>query len=939
MNGKDMKWILPLALVTVIILSIIGIATMQGPEEEEEGPYTMKLGPFTDENGNPLEGVIITLKGEDGEKVDSEVTDSDGYAAFEFKEQIDAGHYILGIEKDGYKAQDVNVSLGYQADKISVQGLDSEGVILEPVELPPVELSVGPISGPGGLIEGAEVTLKRDGTVIGTSTTDADGMVNFVFDEPPATGEYVINITKQGFVSVENTIDLEYVEETNNINVNGVTKNIVMEKLTPPTPPGPKQDPDYYKKLEGYQAVEGGDEKPVDVEEKMDPNGDGTPEFQSEIEETAAQDVDVSDRLGTDDQGDPEYSPEINSYEPMDPDPYLEDKTRRANTGEGGVNLTDYEDFVAQGEMFDNGTDEIVQHDEEDLVDPAEDMGGFSSEVADVTVIIEDNLALGFVNGTNMTDENGDGDIDHIVSWKVAYYEEDRDGDNVTDLKKAAVQAFEMWDNNSNGYYDPVADELVNYEYSKGMQAGMVAYDNNSDGHFEDVAYAVVKAEEAKVDGNLTDSYSKMGIYWNHTVDSDNDTYYELHRAALYVVEKYDNNSNGHYELVKQFAGGYEAVDNNSNGEPEKAFMVWGGSEGIDANDDGVEDQNRTLMWIYKAVDMDEDKNPEEQYLLVHATESWDNNTNGHFEDKSEFIAGFKVMDENSDGNPEEQAALMTVGKEWDTNDDGTVDSNTSVGHIYIWEDTNDDSIPEHQHAVFYFSQNFDNNSNGHFETQREMIVGYSVDDPDSDGVENEVFALLYGVEKTDSQDQGDLDHFESFAQVLRLKDADGDGNPEEKHAIFGYEQKWDNNTDGEFEAVDQFMAAYEGLDEDSDGSPDEETFLIIVNHTVDADSDGNPETITHGIMASHVEYDDNGNVSYARHVFVHHVAYDNNSNGYFELERAMVAGHEGFNGTENTTTGNMTWETEHVQIYFVENKDSDDDGTWDEHNEASVEF
>ncbi len=938
MNGKDMKWILPLALVTVIILSIIGIATLQGPEEEEEGPYTMKVGPFTDENGNPLEGVIITLKGEDGDRVDSEVTDNKGYAAFEFREQIDAGGYTLVIDKDGYQALEMNVSLGYQADKIRVQGLNPEGVKLDPVELPPVELSVGPISGPGGLLDGAEVSLKRAGTVIRTLTTDADGMVNFVFDEPPETGEYVLNITKKGFVGVENTIDIEYVEETNNVNVNGVTKNIVMEKLTPPTPPGPKQDPDYYKELDGYQAVKDSDEIPVDLEKKMDPNGDGIPEFQSEIEDTAVRDIDVSDRLVTDGQGNPQYSPEINSYEPMDPEPYLEDKTRGANTGEGGVNLTDYEDFLSQGEMFDNGTDKILRHDEEDLVNPAENAGGFSSEVADVTVMIEENLALGFVNGTNMTDENGDGDIDHIVMWWIAYYEEDRNGDNVTDLKKAAVRAFEVWDNNSNGYHNPITDQLENYEYSKGMQAGMVAYDNNSDGHFEDVAYAVVKAEEAKIDDNLTESYSKMAIYWNHTVDTDNDTYYELQRAALYVEEKYDNNSNGHYELQREFAGGYEAVDNNSNGKLEKAFMVWGGHEAKDENDDGVEDRNRTLMWIYRAVDENEDNNPEEQYLLVHATESWDNNTNGHFEDKSELIAGLKVLDEDSDTNPEEQAAILALGKEWDTNDDGVVDSNASVGHIYIWEDTNDDSIPEHQHAVFYFSQNFDNNTNGHFETQRELIVGFSVDDPDSDGTENEVFALQYGVEKADSQDTGDLDHFESFAHMLRLTDADGDGNPEEKHAIFGYERKWDNNTDGKFEAVDQFMAAYEGLDPDDDGSPNEETFLIIVNHTVDSNGDGNPETCEHGIMASHTEYDASGNVTYARHVLVHHAAYDNNSNGYFELEKAMIAGHEGFNGTENGS-GNMTWEVEHVQIYYMENKDSDDDGTWDEHNEASVEF
>jgi hypothetical protein len=54
MNGKELKILLPLAVVVVLILSVVGVLLIAGPSgdgtdgKDDTGPYTMSVGPILD---------------------------------------------------------------------------------------------------------------------------------------------------------------------------------------------------------------------------------------------------------------------------------------------------------------------------------------------------------------------------------------------------------------------------------------------------------------------------------------------------------------------------------------------------------------------------------------------------------------------------------------------------------------------------------------------------------------------------------------------------------------------------------------------------------------------------------------------------------------------------------------------------------------------------
>ncbi len=929
MNGKDLKFILPVAVVVVIILSIIGIAIMSGSKDDdngivEEGSYNLLLGPVQDEGGDPLTDVKVTLTSGDAEY--SVLSDIEGFANFSFDEKPVFGEYTLTVELEDHEMVRKNVTLGFTDGEIKLSGMAGDGsIVLPSIVLPPLELSVGPVTSENGTLTGASVKLLKDGELIAEAPTDLEGKVTFTFDEAPADGDYLLDISLAGFITTENEINLIYDEETHALNVSGNISDLTLEVIMAEPEPVEENDPEYFKELPVYEELEDAREVPVDVEEIMDEDGDGTPEYLDDIKKETRADVEVDDYVGVDQQGDPEYSPEITSFEAIEPEDYM-DAPGGTRGGRNGVgNLTHYSDIVRKEDILDNGTEEIMKYDTE-AVNPAQS-GAFQSEVGRVGIIIEEVFEANFTNGTNSTDRNNDGHPEALVMWKVVTMGEDRDGDNVSDHRIVALQVLRVWDNNSNGVW----------ENSKGFSAVLIEWDNNSDGFFEESKRMVAAGEEAKVDGNLTDHFKRVAIYYNHTIDMNNDTHYELHRAALYVQEYYDNNSNGHYEYGKEFAGGFEGYDEDSNGVSEHVLLVWAGKELEDSNDDGNYDVNRSVVWIYGYEDPNEDGFRESQNMLVIINENFDNNSNGNCEDVKQLIGGFLVLDNNSDGAHERRDAVLAFTQEWDRNDDGSKDANVSFGRVFLWKDADGDGTPEYQRALIYIGANYDNNSNGHFELSRQLIMGFLVEDPDDDGVENKVMAVSWGIEKEDMNDNGNLDHYSSSAFVLEAEDANGDGNPEYKHAVFAAEEKWDNNTDGVFEAVNMFVAGYLSWDEDDDGVLDEEKFFIIANQTSDANGDGNPECSKMSVLATHREYNPDGTIARARNVVHFAVGFDNNSNGNYELAKSIVLGHQGWNGTQNGSK--VDWETEHVLLLYDEKKDTDDDGVWDDHNFVKVEF
>ncbi|WP_455392298.1 carboxypeptidase-like regulatory domain-containing protein [[Eubacterium] cellulosolvens] len=934
MNGKDLKYILPLAVVVIIILAVLGAALMSGPKkdggaEEEEGPYTMSVGPVTDEENKPVQGAIVILKNGGG-KVESEVTDAEGIATFSFDEKLNIGEYTILITKKGFEDIEINTTLDYDGEKIVLAELEEDIPIeLPPEVLPPVEFSVGPIKGKDELMVDIAVELKHNFETIKNETTDENGVATFTFKEPPVDGLYEIYIYVEDYELMEIEISLIYNKDTHTLTVIGDLTDIELKFIEPPPPPEPIDDPEYYKQLDAYQELEGVEEPPVDPEEELDPDGDGSPEYYDDIEaETPKEGMVTEDYLPMGDEGNPEYSPEISEYEPVDYEPHLEGQLRQSRGADGSgsgtraeeVNLTHYEDFIDKNKILDNSTEKLmtIKAESENIVDP--NMATeFGKEVVQVPIILAASLAINFINGSNSSDSNNDSNPEHLVIWKVVKILHDFNNDNITDKKVVAFWIVEMFDNNSNGVF----------EKSRALGAAMIAWDNNSDRHFEDVKYAVALGEETKIDGNYTEHYKKMGILYNHTIDANNDSIYESQRAAVYFEEHYDNNSNGYYELIRKFGGGFEGIDKDSNGMYEKVLWIWGGNELKDLNDDNTTDQNRSIAWIYTYTDENEDSKYEHQALLMIVHELYDNNSNGYIEDNKTLIAGFRLIDENSDGNPEQKAAAIACVRQKDENDAGTVDSSTAVAMVFLWTDSNGDKTPESQRALVYVETRDDKDSDGNIEDRKQVIAGFEVKDKNSDGKPNEVFALHYGVHARDQNDDGTMDHNESAAYLIHLVDNDGDKILEKKRALFGYENKWDNNTDGKFEAVNQFFAGYEGLDNDDDGNLDEERWFIIVNVTRDANNDGRPENSTFGIWASYKKYNATGGIVLARNVVHWAVALDNDSDGNHELIRYVLLGHKGINGTQNGSK--IDWENETGLIFVTQLRDNDDNGTWDD--------
>jgi hypothetical protein len=934
MNGKDMKFILPLAMVIVIILAIIGIAMMSGPKQkagrdDSDGPYTLAVGPVTDESGEPLEDAIISIK-DDSEVIGTVVTDSSGVAKFIFNEKVEDGEYVLLVSKEDYTDEEYNISLDQTKDEITLTGLNESGIELIPEPLPPLEFTVGPISGTDGILSDVDVKLLLEDNEITVINTDSNGNAVFTFDTPPENGLYQLILLYEDYETKTIDISILYDEFSHTLTVAGDITNIILTPILPIEPPEPVDDPNYYKDLDAYKELEGSGRAPVDVEEELDPDGDGNPEYYSEIEaETSDQEVEIDQYISLDSEGNPAYSMEISEIEQIDPDPYIGSGRSSRSTEESGdqntraeaepKNLTHYSEFIDEKNIVDDGTSKIMNY-KTDAVETTM-ASEFTAEVAQVAVIINNSLKIAFINGTNATDKNNDSNPEHLVIWKAVFLKQDRNNDNKTDKIVIAVQIFEMFDNNSNGIF----------EFTRGFMAAKIALDNDYNGTFEDIKVAVALSVEAKIDGNITNHFRKVAVFYNHTIDKNNDSNYEFQRAAIYVQYHLDNNSNGNYELQREFAGGFEGIDNNSNGNLESALLVWAGKELIDKKDNGNPDHNRSIVWIYYCEDKNEDLNCEIQALLVRLHESFDNTSNGNVEDSREVIGGIRVTDKNSDGKHEKRDAVLAMKRELDQNDDGTMDANASYGHVFLWRDTNGDNVPEMLWALHYFEANYDNNSNGNFELKRNLIVGYYLVDNNSNSKLNEVYAVHYGIEARDRNDDGKEDWNQSFAYLIHLKDSDDDGNIEVKQAVFGYENKWDNNTDGKFDAVAQFMAGYEGLDKNDDGKIDEEKFFILTNVTVDKNNDGNPEIRTFGIYAAYKKYNASGGLYYARQVLHLTVAYDNNTNGIIEQVVSIILGHEGFNGTTNSTNASkIDWETEHLLLFYTKLVDANEDGTWD---------
>jgi hypothetical protein len=155
-------------------------------------------GTVNDQDNFPLEGVTVTLIGNDF--LDSIETNEDGY--YEFYD-LATGDYTLTYEKDGYQGQTRNISLG------AGETLGIETIILELIENGKISGYVVNIK--GNPIKSVKIKLKGITTkTLFTTLSDVDGFFEFTGLEADT---YSTIANKKGFKKSSKTVVLEEGEE------------------------------------------------------------------------------------------------------------------------------------------------------------------------------------------------------------------------------------------------------------------------------------------------------------------------------------------------------------------------------------------------------------------------------------------------------------------------------------------------------------------------------------------------------------------------------------------------------------------------------------------------------------------------------------------------------------------------------------------------------
>lgn len=147
-----------------------------------------------DENGNPIKETKVRLwKGQD--KIREVFTDDDGYVIMD---GICEGNYQISLLKDGYKGQEFAFEMGCNDNKEFTKTMLKQDCCNGKVKIIPKDKEIGDI------LNGANVKLRKDGAIIGEKKVEN----GFALFEKLCKGNYVVNITKDGYTALEFKFEL-----------------------------------------------------------------------------------------------------------------------------------------------------------------------------------------------------------------------------------------------------------------------------------------------------------------------------------------------------------------------------------------------------------------------------------------------------------------------------------------------------------------------------------------------------------------------------------------------------------------------------------------------------------------------------------------------------------------------------------------------------------
>ncbi len=189
----------PTPTATITVTPTLPPSPQQSPTPTPVGSSGSISGDVKDGDGNALQGVTVTIKGNSF----TDETETDANGRYEFTE-LAKGNYTLTYEKDGYQTLTKNVSLGEgEAKDLGSVTLEAEGAL-------------GGIYGnvvdiKGDPIESVQIKLKGVKTkVTRTESSDADGYYEFTGLDADT---YILTAKKKRYRKFKQTVTLGEGEE------------------------------------------------------------------------------------------------------------------------------------------------------------------------------------------------------------------------------------------------------------------------------------------------------------------------------------------------------------------------------------------------------------------------------------------------------------------------------------------------------------------------------------------------------------------------------------------------------------------------------------------------------------------------------------------------------------------------------------------------------
>ncbi len=156
------------------------------------------------QSDEPMEGVTIELRDSDGNVVATTITAADG--SYSFVDLPPGDYSVVEIDPDGHGSVSDADGGDTNITSVTMSGTDISNLDFVDEQLSTISGTVGEdVDGDGtsdGPISGVTIELRdRDGNVVATTTTAADGSYSF---EGLASGEYTITeVDRDGFTSVD----------------------------------------------------------------------------------------------------------------------------------------------------------------------------------------------------------------------------------------------------------------------------------------------------------------------------------------------------------------------------------------------------------------------------------------------------------------------------------------------------------------------------------------------------------------------------------------------------------------------------------------------------------------------------------------------------------------------------------------------------------------